>query len=60
MFLGFTGYYHTIITQYSVLTNRLNRIKKAEKFLWNKDIEQDFVVLKKAFTEGRIQAFPDF
>ena len=28
--------------------------------MWNKEIEQDFVELKKAFTEGGIQAFPDF
>ena len=37
----------------------MNRIKKVEKFLWNEEIEQDFIELKKAFTEGRIQAFPD-
>ena len=38
----------------------MNEIKKAEKFLLNKEIEQDFIELKKAFPEGRIQAFPDF
>ena len=27
------GYYRTYIPQYSALTNRLNRIKKAEKFM---------------------------
>ena len=27
--------------------------------MWNKEIERDFVELKKAFTEGKIQAFPD-
>ena len=43
-----------------MLTNRLNGIKKAEKFLWNKEIEQDFLELKKVFTVGGIQAFPDF
>ena len=59
-FLGFAGYYHTFIPQYSALTNRLNRIKKAEKFLWNKEIGRDFVKLKRVFTEGGIQAFPDF
>ena len=59
-FLGFAGYYHTFIPQYSALTNRLNGIKKAEKFLWNEEIERDFVKLKGAFTEGGIQAFTDF
>ena len=60
MFLGLAGYYQTFIPQYSVLTNRLNGIKKEEKFLWNKEIERDFIGLKKKFTKGRIQAFPDF
>ena len=55
-FLGFTRYYRTFIPLYSGLTNQLNRIKKAEKFMWN----EDFSELKKVFTEGRIQAFLDF
>ena len=59
-FLGFAGHYQTFIPKYSEFNNRLNRIKKAEKFLWNKEIEQDFVELKKAFTKGGIQAFLDF
>ena len=42
-FLGFSGYYRTFIPQYSVLNNRLSRIKKAGKFLCNEEIEQDFV-----------------
>ena len=55
-----TGYYRTFIPQYSALTKQLNGIKKVEKFLWNKEIERDFVELKKTFTDGWIQAFPDF
>ena len=58
--LGFAGYYRTFIPQYSVLTNRLNGIKEAENFLWNEEIERDFIELKRAFTEGGIQAFPNF
>ena len=50
----------TTIQQYSALTNRLNRIKKAEKFVWNEEIEQYIKKLKKAFIEGGIQVFPDF
>ena len=46
--------------QYSALTNRLNGINKAEKFLCNKEIGRDFFKLKKAFTEVGIQAVPDF
>ena len=35
-------------------------MKKAEKFLWKNEIERDFIKLKKVFTEGGIQGFPDF
>ena len=59
-FVGVTRYYRSFIPQYSALTNQLNRDKKAEKFLWNKETERDFMELKRAFTEGGIQAFPDF
>ena len=59
-FLEFAGYFFTFIPQYSALTNRLKGIKKAEKFLWNEEIELDLVELKRAFTEGGIQAFPNF
>ena len=60
IFLGFAWYYRTFIPQYSALTNWLNGIKKGENFLWNEEIEQDFIELKKTFTKGGIQAFPDF
>ena len=60
MILGFTEYYSMFIPQYSALTNRLNGIKKMEKFVWNEEMELDFIELKKAFTEGGIQVFPNF
>ena len=37
-FLGFARHYRTFIPQYSALMIRLNRIKKAEKFMWNEEI----------------------
>ena len=49
-FLRFAGYYRNFIPQYSALTNRLNGIKKAEKFVWNGEIEHNYVQLKEAFT----------
>ena len=58
-FIGFAGYYQSFIPQYSALTNRLNNIKKAEKFVWNEEIKRDFMQFKEAFTKGGIQAFPD-
>ena len=59
-FQGLAGYYRTFIPQYLAITNRFNGIKKAEKFLWNKEIEQDLIKLKKPFTESGKQAFLDF
>ena len=45
-FLGFTGYYRGFIPKYSALTNRMNSMRKAEKFDWSEDIEKDFLELK--------------
>ena len=59
-FLGFTGYYHGFIPKYSALMNRMNSMKKAEKFDWSEDMERDFLELKAEFAAGRIQAYPDF
>ena len=65
MFLGFAGYYQTFIPQYSRLINWLNGIKKAEKFLWKKEIERDFIKLrtrlhqvKESIHQGRNASFP--
>ena len=41
-FLGFASYYRTFIPQNLVLTNRLNGIKKGEKFVRNEEVEKDF------------------
>ena len=38
----------------------MNGIKKAEKFVRNKEIEKDFNRLKRAFRDGGIKALPDF
>ena len=59
-FLEFAGYYCTFIPQYTALSNRLKGIKTAKKFLWNEEIGPDFIKLKRAFTKGGIQAFPNF
>ena len=56
--LGLPGYYRTFIPQYSGLTNRLNGIKKAENFLWNEEIEQGFVELKKHSLREEYKLFP--
>ena len=48
-FLGFTGYYRGFIPRYSALTNRMNSLKKAEKFVWTEEMEKDFLELKGEF-----------
>ena len=58
MFLELLGYYRTFIPQYSALMNWLNGIKTAEKFMWNEEIEKDFIELKKAFTEEMLDTLP--
>ena len=59
-FLGFMGYYRGFILRYSALTNRMNSLKKVEKFEWTEDMQKDFLELKAEFLAGRIQAYPDF
>ena len=41
-FLGFARYYRMFILQYFTLPYSLNGIKKAEKFVWKEEKEQDF------------------
>ena len=52
-FLGFTGYYCGFIPKYPALTNRMNSMKKAEKFDWSEDGEGFFGA------EGRIFSLKD-
>ena len=58
LFLGFTGYYRGFIPRYSALTNRMNSLKKADKFVWTEHMEKDFLELKVEFSAGGIQAYP--
>ena len=41
------------------MTNRMNSLKKTEKFVWTEDMEKDFLELKAEFSAGLIQAYPD-
>ena len=59
-FLGFMGYYRGFIPRYSASTNRMNSLKKADKFVWTEDMEKDFLELKAEFSAGLMQACPDF
>ena len=53
-FLVFRGYYRGFILNYSALTNRMNSLKKAEKFVWTEDMEMYFLELKAKFLAGEI------
>ena len=59
-FLGFSRYYRFFFPKYSTLTNRMNSIKKAERFDWTEDMKKDFLELKAEFSARRIQAYLDF
>ena len=52
-FLGFAGYYRGFIPGYSALTNRMNSMKKAEKFKWSDDMET------LCISEGRTIGFSE-
>ena len=59
-FLGFTRYYRGFIPKYLALTNRMNSMKKEERFDQTDDMEKDFLKLKAEFSARRIQAYQDF
>ena len=42
------------------MTNRMNSLKKAEKFVWTEYMAKNFLELKAEFSAGQIQAYPDF
>ena len=48
-FLGFCSYYCSFIPLYSALTNRMNSMRKTDKFFWTTDKQQDFEALKQEF-----------
>ena len=40
-FFRFCGYYRSFIPLYSALTNRMNSMRKTNKFLWTRDKQKD-------------------
>ena len=75
-FLGFTGYYHRFVKDYSKIAKPLNDLlgepkkkrgrpnknnpPKQPPFVWGTDQQQAFDALKEALTTAPILAYPDF
>nr|GEW19678.1 hypothetical protein [Tanacetum cinerariifolium] len=59
-FLGLTGYYHIFIKDFSKIANSLIILtQKDKKFVWGKDQEMAFQILKQKLCEVLIIALPE-
>src|SRR5229473_3580731 len=59
-FLGFAGYYHHFIRNFSQLAHPLNNLtKKATKWHWDEPEDSSFILLKAKFCEAPILIQPD-
>ena len=60
-FLGLIGYYRRFIPEFSRKSKPLtNLLKKTTKFIWDKEEEEAFQILKKALISKPILQYPDF
>nr|GEU62348.1 reverse transcriptase domain-containing protein [Tanacetum cinerariifolium] len=59
-FLGFTGYYHRFIKDFSKIAKSLTILtQKDKKFVWGEDQEMAFQILKLKLCEAPILALPE-
>nr|GFD21464.1 putative reverse transcriptase domain-containing protein [Tanacetum cinerariifolium] len=59
-FLGLIGYYHRFIKDFSKIAKSLTILtQKDKKFVWGKDQEMAFQILKKKLCEASILALPE-
>ena len=59
-FLGFVDFYWQFIKNFSHLAHPLNDLlKKDKKFIWSKECQESFDLLKKRFTEEPVLMMPD-
>nr|GEW21392.1 putative reverse transcriptase domain-containing protein [Tanacetum cinerariifolium] len=59
-FLGFTGYYRRFIKDFSKIAKYLTKLtQKNKKYMWGKDQESAFQLLKQKLCEAPILALPE-
>nr|GFC53180.1 putative reverse transcriptase domain-containing protein [Tanacetum cinerariifolium] len=59
-FLGLAGYYCRFVKDFSNIAKSLTILtKKDKKFVWGKDKEMDFQILKQKLCEALILALPE-
>jgi hypothetical protein len=59
-FLGLAGYYRKFIRDFGLIAAPLTRLLHHDAFSWDKEVEDTFQVLKRAFTTGPVLQMPNF
>lgn len=60
-FVAFANYYRRFIPNFSEIAQPLNKLtRKNTKFVWTKDTENSFQILKQKLAEPPILSYPDF
>jgi hypothetical protein len=59
-FIGLVGYYRRFILNFSKISKPIiELLKKGNKYVWSKDLDETFLTLKKLLTTSQVLAQPD-